>query len=384
MAIKSVAASAVLGLLFLSLLVVYLLLPSNGLVMFLAVLIMLVSLIVAQSRRWRDIAIMAVFAALVSVVAASLLGNARWGTLGAVITPIIWGFVLLGLVSWAQRNMLIVPKDRAILIVNRYSGLMYSSEGPIAPPLIPGVEAKLAVIPLYELSQDVKVEKVNTKRFNVDVIQVHIHYRVVDPIRAIGGIPNRGQVQSRIAKDNGLDLRKARQDITFWEKLLGNQMELEVEDIVREVVYNNAFAQNPMEVYQRREDLASLVQDRLRKLVSRWGVEIDALEFERVEIDPATLQRLNKANIRLDNIEQKKSDAEGEAAWIERTGAAQAKAEAMRVAEMVQALKESGVELSANDLREIVIDAIRAATEWGMEGELARYSPPPVASGDKR
>jgi hypothetical protein len=399
MAIKSVVASAVLGLLFLSLLVIYLLLPSNGLVLFLAVLIMLVSLIVAQGQRWRDIGVMAVFAALVSVVAAALTGRAMFGSFGSVILPVGWALILLGLFSWAQRNMIVVPKDRAILIGNRYTGAVYNAVGPIAPPLTPGVESKRAVIPLYELSQDVRVEKVNTKRFNVDVIQVHIHYRVSDPKRALGGIPNRGQVQGEIAKGMNMDIAKARQDVRFWEKLLGNQMELEVEDIVREVVYNNEIvntkivdteianteiAKNPLEVYQQREALASLVRERLSKLVSRWGVEIHALEFERVDVDFAILQRLNKASVRLDNIEQKKSDAEGEAAWIERTGAAQAKAEAMRVAEMVQALKESGVELSANDLRDIVIDAIRASTEWGMEGELARLAAPPVASGNKR
>jgi regulator of protease activity HflC (stomatin/prohibitin superfamily) len=384
MAIKSVVASAVLGLLFLSLLAIYLLLPSNGLVMFLAVLIMLVSLIVAQGQRWRDIGIMAVFAALVSVVAAALTGRALFGGLGGVLLPIVWALVLLGLFSWAQRNMIVVPKDRAILIVNRYTGAAYTAVGPIAPPLTPGVEMKLAVIPLYELSQDVRVEKVNTKRFNVDTIQVHIHYRVTDPKLAYTGIPNRGQVQGDIAKGMNLEINKARQDVRFWEKLLGNQMELEVEDIVREVVYNNVFAQNPLEVYQRREDLGAEVKDRLSKLVSRWGVDIKDLEFERVDVDYAILQRLNKANVRLDNIEQKKSEAEGEAAWIERTGAAQAKAEAMRVAEMVQALKESGVELSANDLRDIVIDAIRASTEWGMEGELARFAAPSATSGNKR
>jgi regulator of protease activity HflC (stomatin/prohibitin superfamily) len=384
MAIRKVAASAVLGLLFVSLLVIYLLLPLNGLVLFLAVLIMLVSLIVAQSQRWRDIGVMAVFAALVSVVAAALTGRNMFGSFGSVLVPILWALVLLGLFSWTQRNMLIVPRDRAILVVNRYTGSLHTVEGPIAPPLMPAVERKVAVIPLYELSQDVKVENVNTKRLNVDAIHVHIHYRVADPTRALRGIPNRSQVQSQIAKGMNMDLRKAQQDITFWEKLLGNQMGLEVEDIVREVAYNNVFAQNPVELYQRREDLAGLVHDRLSKLVSRWGVDIHALEFDQVDVSQAVFQRLNKAHIRLDSIEQKKSDAEGEAAWIERTGAAQAKAEAMRVAEMVQALKESGVDMTANDLREIVIDAIRAATEWGMEGELARYPIPPVVSGDKR
>jgi hypothetical protein len=341
-------------------------------------------LIVSQGQRWRDIGIMAVFAALVSVVAAALTGRAIFGSVGSVILPLAWALVLLGLFSWAQRNMIVVPKDQAILIVNRYTGAVYNAVGPIAPPLTPGVESKIAVIPLYELSQDVRVEKVNTQRFNVDIIQVHIHYRVTDPKLALTGIPNRGQVQGEIAKGMNLEMRKARLDVRFWEKLLGNQMELEVEDIVREVVYNNVFAQNPMEVYQRREDLGAEVKDRLSKLVSRWGVDINGLEFERVDVDAGILQRLNKANMRLDSIEQKKSDAEGEAAWIERTGAAQAKAEAMRVAEMVQALKESGVELSANDLRDIVIDAIRASTEWGMDGELARLSSPSAASGNKR
>src|SRR6266508_2886203 len=266
MAIRKVAASAVLGLLFLSLLVIYLLLPLNRLVLFLAVLIMLVSLIVAQSQRWRDIGVMAVFAALVSVVAAALTGRNVFGSFGSVLVPILWALVLLGLFAWAQRNMLMVPRDRAILVVNRYTGSLHNVDGPIAPPLIPSIERRMAVIPLYELSQDVRVEKVNTKRFNVDSIHVHIHYRVADATRALRGIPNRSQVQSQIAKGMSMDLRKARQDITFWEKLLGNQMALEVEDIVREVV----------------------------------------------------------------------------------------------------------------------IDAIRASTEWGMEGELARYSIPPVTSGDKR
>src|SRR5215212_6398694 len=118
MAVKTVASSAVLGLLFVSLLVIYLLLPSNGLVLFLAVLIMLVSLIVAQSQRWRDIGVMGVFAALVSVVAAALTGRHFFGGFGSVLVPILWALVLLGLFSWTQRNMLMIPRDRAILVVN--------------------------------------------------------------------------------------------------------------------------------------------------------------------------------------------------------------------------------------------------------------------------
>lgn len=367
MAIKSIVSSAVLGLLFVSLLVIYLLLPSNGLVMFLAVLIMLVSLIVAQSQRWRDIGVMAVFAALVSLVAAALFGRATFGSFGSVAVPLVWALVLIGGFSWTQRNMVAVPRDRAILIVNRYTGALRAAEGPVAPPLMPSIERRIAEIPLYELSKDVKIEKVNTKRFNVDAIHVHIHYRVADPKRALGGIPNRGQIQGEIAKGMGADMLKARQDITFWEKLLGAQMQVEVEDIVREVVYNNGFAQNPMEVYNRRDDLAGQVQELLSKRVSRWGVEISALDIERIDNDPAVLQRLNKASMREDDTLLKRMEAERDATRIQLTGHAQAQVEAARVSALVQALQESGVEISPEMLREIVVEAIHASTEANLE-----------------
>lgn len=375
MAIKGVASSAVLGLLFVSLLVIYLLLPSNGLVLFLAVLIMLVSLIVAQSQRWREVAVMATFAGLVSLVAAMLVGRALFGTFGSVAVPLVWALVLLGLFNWISNRMLRVPKDRAVLIMRPYSGLVYQAATPVAPPILPYFERRVAEIPLYELSKDVRIEKVNTKRFNVDVIQVHIHYRVVEPQRAMVGIPNRGQFQTEIAKEMSLEYAKARQDVTFWERLLGKQMELEVEDIVREVVYNNTFAQNPMEVYQRREDLAGEVQERLNKLVSRWGVDIVGLEFERVDVDPGVLQRLNKASARLDDTELKEVEAKREATRIRLTGEAQAQVEATRVMSLVRALQETGVDLSPEVLREIVVEALHASTEASLENMAVRPLP---------
>jgi hypothetical protein len=385
MAIKNVAASLVLGLLFVSLVAIYLVIPRNNLVTFLSVLIMLISLIVALTGREREIAVMGAFAGLVTVVAASFVGRALFGGLGAVLLPVLLAIVVLMIFNWFTSSVLRVQKDRAILIARPYTGTLYQAPSPIGPPIMPYFERKIAEIPLYDLSEDVHVEKVNTKRFNVDLIDVHIHYRVVDPKRALGGLRNRGQVQSTIAKEIGFDINKARLDVTFWEKLLGYQMKLEVEDIVRDVVYNNPFAQNPLEVYANREDLAGEVQDRLSKLASQWGVEIKELGFDRVDVDFAVIQRINKAGARMDETELKEIEAKREATRIKLTGEAQAQAEAQRVTEMVRALKESGIELSAEDLREIVMDAVRASTEWGMESELMRYAPvPPAPGSDKK
>jgi regulator of protease activity HflC (stomatin/prohibitin superfamily) len=138
------------------------------------------------------------------------------------------------------------------------------------------------------------------------------------------------------------------------------------------VIYDNPFAQNPIEVYSRREDLAEIVRERLSKAVSRWGVDITSLVFEGVDISMDVRRAINKANIRLDSIEQKKSDAEAEAAWIERTREAQAKADAQRVVEIVRALKADGMELTHDEIRDIVIDAMRVANEYNMDTAFMR------------
>ena len=373
MAIKTVATSAVLGLLFASLVVIYLLIPTNGLVLFLSVLIMLVSLIVAQSRRWRDIGVMAVFSALVSLVAATLLGGALFNSAGRIIVPVVWALVLLGMFSWTQRNVLRVPSDRKILIANYYSGSVRIADGPISPPLTPGVEFKLAEIPMYSLNTDVRVEKINTRaRHNVDAIELHAEYHVKDPQIILSGIPNRSQAEAEIAKSLNKPLDEARLDVVYWEKLLHRQMEEEMKDTVRALIFNNTTAQNVIEIYTNREALAEMMHERLSDAVRRWGIEVLALEIEKVEFNPEIAKGINKANVREDETLVEKIKAEREATRIRLTGAAQAEAEAMRVAEMVKALKESGVDLSPDALREIVIDAIHAAADASLELNTAR------------
>lgn len=373
MAIRNAATSAVLGLLFLSLVVIYLLIPTNGLVLFLAVLIMLVSLIVAQSRGWREIGAMATFSALVSLIAAALLGNALFGAFGRVALPIGWMLVLIGGFQWMQRNMLTVPRDRAILIVNGYSGGVRVADGPIAPPLTPGVELKLAEIPLYNLSAIVQVEKINTSaRHNIDRIDAQVQYRVKEPRSVLSGIPNRSQAETEIAKGLGKPLREARLDVAYWEKLLNRQMSAEVEDCVRTIIFKNVVAQNAIEIYNKRDALAELIAERLTEAVQRWGIEVLSLDFEKVDVNPDVVRGINKQSGREDETLLKKIEAERDATRIRLTGEAQAEIEARRVAAMVSALKETGVDMTPELLREIVVDAIHASTDANLVNHTIR------------
>src|SRR5690349_12289994 len=104
MGIKNVVASIVLGLLFISLVVIYQVTPPSILVTGLSVVIMAISLIIALTGEWRDIGVMAIFAALVSLVAAHFVGLARFGAPGGVVIPILWLAILMVLFSWISNN----------------------------------------------------------------------------------------------------------------------------------------------------------------------------------------------------------------------------------------------------------------------------------------
>jgi len=382
MSLKNAAVSSVLGLMFLSLLVIYMISAPNTLITFLSVLIMLVGLIMAQSNSWRDIGILAAVAVIISMVAIALVASARLGSLGTVIALVLWALILFTLFTSARQNFVPLPGDRgerAILIRNLFTGYVYRADGPIVGPNVPFMERVVAMIPLYELNSDVRVEKINTKRQNVDAVDVHIRYKVNDPVKAFTGIPNLGEALDSIAKDMKQEVDAARLEVTFWEKLLNRQMKIDTDEVVLEVAFDNRFAQNPVEVSASRQDLEATVLDHLRELVHRWGVDITDLRFERIEFNPEVAKSINKAGIREDDTLMKKIEAERDAMRIDLVLGAEVRAEAERVRAIIEALKDSGVEITPD----LVVKAITASSDWQMEGDFSLLtqqpaSPPPA------
>jgi regulator of protease activity HflC (stomatin/prohibitin superfamily) len=373
MSINKVAVSAVLTLMFLSLLTIYMISAPGPLITFLSVLIMLVGLIMAQSNSWRDITILAAVSVIVSMVAIALLVSARLGSVGTLIALLLWGLLLFALFSSARRTIILLPRDRAILIQNTLTGIVHLADGPIATPNVPFMERVIAIIPLYALSVDANVDKVNTKRMNVDLIDVQARYRVKEPQRALAGIPNLSQAQKEVAKDLGKDLSDARRDVIFWEQLLNRQMRLDIDDIVREVIYDNVFAQNPVEVQSRRADLIETVRDQLKLRIRHWGGEIVGLNIDRVEVSPEVRKAIMKAAGRIDDTELKEIEAQRDATRIRYVLGAEVEAEADRVRAIVAALKESGVEITP----ELLVKALTATADWQMEGDFSMLTQQP-------
>lgn len=353
------AASLALGLMFVSLVVIYLSVPQNDAVTLLCVIIMAVSLLITLNGTWNEIGMMAAFAALTSLMASYFLGRDVLGDTGSILFPLLWIGVLLYIFRWISRHTVVVPEDHAIMVARFYSGSLYRLQPPLAPPLIPLLERRVATIPLYELSHDVKVAKINTGgSHSIDEVEVHLRYRVKNPEFALANIPNRGQIQNEVAREMGRDLEQARLDVAFWEKLLARQLTHEVDDIVREVIF--AETKSATDAYQKRLHISREVFRRLNELTQRWGVIVS-----RVDIDYFSVPE--------DRFRSPDPDGpvKQEVKRILETSKAEAQAEAERIRHIVRVLREEGIEIAPEIIGALLIP------EW--TGEVEPLLPPPAS-----
>jgi len=377
------AASLVLGLMFVSLIVIYLSVPQSDVVTFLSVVIMAVSLIIALNGNWNEIGMMAAFAALVSLIAAYFFGRDTLGNVGSVVFPLAWTGVLLYVFRWISSRTVVVPEDHAIMVARFYSGTLYRLTPPLAPPLIPLLERRVATIPLYELSQDVKIEKINTGgSHSIDAVEVHLRYRVDSPVFALGNIPNRGQIQNDVARQMGRELEQARLDVAFWEKLLARQLREEVDDIVREVIFSET--KSAVVAYQDRQRISQEVFRRLNELTHRWGVVVTRVDIDYFEVPEDRFRSANPEAAIERETRMREIEAEREARRIRVTSEAEAHAEAERVRSIVRALRAEGVDVSPEMISAILLP------DWSVEAEalLPPAGPRPATgkpdNGNKR
>jgi len=385
--LKNTANEVVMALLFASLLVIFLIVPPSNLVTFLCVITLAISLIVAITSDWNDLSILGLFAGLVSLVAAYFVGRSlRFGAIGGVLIPLLWLGVLALIFTRVVRGVMRVPKEHAVLIRNRNTYGIFVAQSPL---VIPVLERIVAIIPLYQLSTDVEVKKINTfGGYDVNQIDVRTRFKVADRAdapRVLESYTNRDQAQTKLADEIGKDVDRVRIDLTFWEKLLAEVMHEAVEDVVRAVIFESK--QSPVVAFGGREQLRLEALERLNERMNTWGIQVLVLEFIRFEVESERFKLANRERTR--SIEEIDAEhyAKLEADRIKRMLTSEVEAEALRVRAIIDALRQSGVEITAD----IVIKAIHAASDRTLDGDYqlppttAPISlPPPPPRPDKR
>lgn len=381
MAMKNTAASAVLALMFASLLVIYVVVPQNDLVTFLSVVIMAIGLVIAFVGERDEIMMMAGLAGLISLAAAFFSGQAIFGNIGGAIATVAWGLALIGIARRASADTVVIPEDHAFMVAPFLSSQAFPISSSIPLTSLPFLDRHVATIPTYELTKDIQVKKVNTRsNDDVELIEVHTRYQVTTPSQTLRGIPNRGQNQSDVAREMGLSLDRARLNVAFWEKLLAKQMSEEVDDIVRKVLFKKGSVNNIVEAYNERDDLSRAVKRELQELVGRWGVTVQEIALDYYIIDREAVKRIKGGPNAVDQeIERekkrRKGEAEAEAMRIELAG----RATNERIRQLIDLLRSSHPDMKPEQIAEIVSSVLLSdALEDDGESDKLLSGPSPV------
>jgi hypothetical protein len=359
MAIRNAAASAVLALMFVSLVVIYVVVPQNDTVTWLSVVIMGIGLVVAFVGERDEIMMMAALAGVISLAAAFFAGQAIFGNIGGVMACVAWAAALLALAQRASAETVVIPEDHAYMVAPFLSSQAIPNPSSIPLTSLTFLNRHVATIPTYELTEEIKVEKVDIPTGDeIDQIEVHTRYQVINPAVLLRGIPNRGKIQSDVAREMGMSLSKARLDVAFWEKLLARQMMAEVDDIVRKEVFKMGGV-NMSTAYRNRENLSETVQMALNNLVKRWGVEIREIAMDSYKLDRAIVRRINAGPEAIDReIAADKKRREGlaasEATRIELTG----QATNQRIRQLIELLKDRYPNMTSEQIAVIVSSAL--------------------------
>lgn len=361
------AAIASLILLYGSLAIIYIAQPGP-LLLALGGIVVIISLILAFMGGRREVLALGMFSILFSVAAASLIGEARWGTAGALLVPTLWMLLMYGLVAWTWRNTIYIPSGTVVMI--RHPNGVRLCEGPrrILPPL-PVFETHIVTMPLYELTSSFDVEKINAQSLqDVKRITIDLHYRVKNPLKVLSGLPNRARMIEEMAAELKLSPDQAMLKSGFWEKLLDRQIREETDNLVRLVVYEHI--NRAVDTSAERNKLAGEVQERLSVSVQRWGIEIRSLEFETVELDPEQIKRSKRPNMIKREIEDAERQATIEAQKIAMMGKAQAEVQAHAIGSWIKAIKDQGVQLSASEIEQIILNVLEERNERRRHIEL--------------
>lgn len=379
MQVKNIASSVVLGLLFFSLLVIFMMSGSDPLVTGLSVLIIAICLVIALTGGWREITVIGVLAAVVSLVAANLYGQQRFGDLGGILVPIAWGFALIGLWTWITRNVTTVPSDQAILSRRTFSGEIINQPEPIGMPSLPLLDRQLATIPLYPLSTETVIKGLYTaKRQTINEIPITISYKVVSRQAAeimFKKLPNRSLMQEEIAKALGKSVADARREIRYWERLLDALMKDVLDDVAREVVRFQF--EEASQAYSQQKQLEDAICDELNKNVNPWGITVSRVQIDKIVITDKDWEKPRP------EVEKKKLLQEYDR--IKNLYTAQNDAEADRIRKLIAAVRESGIEdIPPSLLEDIIVSATSDPSDRVLDAELNRWFNANVQSTDKK
>lgn len=302
---------------------------------------------------------------LVMSVGAAILGGLTWiGVTGAIILPLIWISLIFSLWSLVWRTTTYVRNHTILLTRSPYRSHPFIYKGPAEISPLRRLllsEQPYAMIPVYELVSHVHVETINTRGLqNIMGITVEIRYRIdaakdTDLPTVIQSFLNQAQ---GLEREFNLRLDQAMLRTDFWERLLDNKLHEACDSLLRSIVYEHI--NQAVDASDCRQLLAERLRQTLQERIDGWeiNVEITDLVLPSIKLDPEQIKRKfhNK-------IKENQDTAKMEATKIYLTGIAHAKIQAHAIKKWIIAIQQSGVDLSPQEIEQVVFHALEKLQE---------------------
>jgi hypothetical protein len=139
---------------------------------------------------------------------------------------------------------------------------------------------------------------------------------------------------------------------------------LDVTKVVRDVVLS--WPASPKEQYQQREEIEAEIRKRVERLFAQWGASLRLLELDQMVMMPE-FTPVDPDRRRKDELLEAKHQAMIEATRVRLMLSSEVEAEAERVKAIVEALRESNLDVNPD----VVIRAMRASPDWASDGDYS-------------
>ena len=254
------------------------------------------------------------FTGIVAVASAALLGqDAIDNRIGLVCAPVLLVAAYMAFLAILSRSGLNVEEGEVLLIQRRMDHQHVIRPPGLHSPMVPALEAGIAVMPTYTIETDVDVDMVDTSVLHkVDRITVDTKCRIIqhfpegnEPIpvemRYEGFLklpynyPNRDHVFKELADRRNQPITEARMTADFWIEAIQRQLSHDVDQELRAIIHDSTFYNpekrsygklGPADISARRSEVSSLLRQRVQEQVTQWGIEVLELDITQVMLNP--------------------------------------------------------------------------------------------------
>jgi hypothetical protein len=291
----------------------------------------------ALFREKQNVGALLLLTLLISTTSVGIYATRYEGALSFVL-PLVWLLIFAAGVNLFWNAMLKVGPDEIVIIRSHTDGRSYVVQNKVVLPPLTGWQEVVARVPTYNLSVFAAIKEVPTKsNIRIPQVKASVKFRIVNPIALHSNVSNRSQVYGDVAKELGLDLRRAPLEYRFWESVAKRQAESQLSSKIKALIW--AEAEKPEDAFTKRLDLTKTLRNDLTEILNQIGLELVSASITEVETPEVVF-----------------NDA---AARVRHDADANATRYAMMLDRMLDSIGERCTQFDRDELKALIMQAVR-------------------------